>query len=104
MLTALLVLPLVLSSGDGVPVRVDSRVELLTLVFRLIGAGEYDQPGARSPYSREADELYQPALEHEVFQRARKLRAEHGIGSRPPSSACFRACRTSWPPRRTARP
>lgn len=79
MRSLLLVLPLALGGGDGVPVHVDSRVELLTLVFRLIGANEYNQPAARSPYSRAADELYQPALDHEVFQRARRLR-EQGLG------------------------
>lgn len=66
--------------GDAVPVRVDDRVELLTLVFHLIGAGEYDQPGSRSPYSREAEAYWEPALDHEVFALARRLREEHGIG------------------------
>jgi hypothetical protein len=80
MLSALLALPLVLSAGDGVPVRVDMRVELLTLVFRLIEANEYAQPGAGSPYSREADLYFEPARDHEVCRLARKLRAEHGLG------------------------
>jgi len=108
----LLVLPLVLAGGD-VPVHVDARVELLTLVFRLIGANEYAQPAARSPYSREADELYHPALDHEVFRLARKLRAEHGIGfdavpslavhlTAPPELA-LRVPLAPWPERLDAR-
>jgi len=112
MLSLLLVLPLALCGGDGVPVHVDSRVELLTLVFRLIGANEYSQPDARSPYSREADELFEPALDHDVFRLARKLR-EQGIGFdavpslavhlTPPPELALRVPLAPWPERLDAR-
>lgn len=80
MLAALLVVGSQLSGGDLAPVHVDARVELLTLVFRLIDAGEYDQPSSDSPYARDAEQWFEPAHDHEVFRRARKLREEQGIG------------------------
>ena len=78
-LATLASLVLAASGGDAVPVRVDPRVELLTLVFRLIGAGEYDQPASKSPYSREVELWFGPARDHEVFRLARQVRKEHGI-------------------------
>lgn len=64
----------------AVPVHVDARVELLTLVFRLIGSGEFNQPDSRSPYADEIELWFGPAREHEACQRARLLRSQHGIG------------------------
>jgi hypothetical protein len=80
MLGSLLLALLASSAQDAVPVRVDARVELLTLVFRLIGANEYAQPAAESPYARAADEWFGPARDHEVFRLAERLREEQGIG------------------------
>lgn len=71
---------LAFSGQDAVPVRVDARVELLTLVFRLIGANEYAQPASNSPYARAAEEWFGPARDHEVFRLAGRVREEHGIG------------------------
>ena len=70
MLSPLLVVLLAFAGQDFVPVRVDARVELLTLVFRLIGANEYDQPASKSPYAQELEEWFGPAREHEVFRLA----------------------------------
>jgi len=64
---------------DAVPVRVDARVELLTLVYRLIGAGEFNQKASGSPYADEIELWFGPAREHEVLRLARELRREHGI-------------------------
>jgi uncharacterized protein DUF4932 len=66
--------------ADSVPIHVDARVELLTLVFRLIGSGEFNQPTSRSPYADELELWFGPAREHEAIQRARVLRSQHGIG------------------------
>ncbi|HEX6884486.1 MAG TPA: DUF4932 domain-containing protein [Planctomycetota bacterium] len=80
MLSALLTLALALPPGDPVPVRVDLRVELLTLVWRLIGAGEFNQQQSNSPYARAMEEWFGPAREHEVCTLAKVLRATRGIG------------------------
>jgi hypothetical protein len=64
---------------DPVPVHVDARVELLTIVFRLIGSGEYNQPTSKSPYSDEIELWFGPAREHRVCTLAKLLRSQHGI-------------------------
>ena len=79
MLSALLTLALSSASGDSVPVRVDARVELLTLVFRLAGNPEFNMPVSSSRYADEAAQWFEPAKEHRVFALARALRREHGI-------------------------
>jgi len=79
MLSAFVALALTLSPGDPVPVRVDTRVELLTLVWRLIGASEFNQPQSGSPYARAVDEWFGPAREHRVCALAKGLRALRGI-------------------------
>ncbi len=109
MLGALLAFALALSGGDTVPVRVDARVELLTLVFRLIGANEYDQPASKSPYSEEVELWFGPARGHEVLRLVRKLRKEHGISFHavpslavhltPPPELALRFPLEPWPER-----
>lgn len=66
-------------SGDPVPVHVDARVELLTLVWRLIGAEEFNQPSSNSPYAREIEEWFGPARDHDVVKHAKALRTLRGI-------------------------
>jgi hypothetical protein len=65
---------------EAIPVRVDERVELLSVVFRMIGAVEYSQTSKSVPYAREVDEHFGRFKEHEAIQLARKLRNESGIG------------------------
>lgn len=109
----LLVALLALAGQDAVPVRTDARVELLTLVFRLIGANEYSQPASNSPYSRAAEEWFGPARDHEVFRLAAELRQKNGIGfdavpslavhlTQPPELA-LRLPLEPWPERLEAR-
>jgi hypothetical protein len=113
MLRSLAALALASLGQDAVPVRVDARVELLTLVFRLIGANEYDQQASDSPYARAAEEWFGPARDHEVFRLAEKLRTEHGIGfdavpslavhlTQPPELA-LRLSLEPWPERLESR-
>ena len=79
MLSSVLALALAVAGEDRVPVQVDARVELLTLVFRLLGANEYNQAASKSPYADEVELWFGGARDHEVFARARKLRKEDGI-------------------------
>src|SRR5262245_49251829 len=73
-------------SGDDkpksaeVPVRVDERVELLSIIFRLVGPGEYHQTSDAVPYAKAVDEHFGPFKEHETIKLARKLRRERRIG------------------------
>ncbi|MEW6249507.1 MAG: DUF4932 domain-containing protein [Planctomycetota bacterium] len=59
--------------------RVDPRVELLSLVFRLAGNSEYNQPSSNSRYAEEVAEYFEPYKDHAVVRLARKLRQEHGV-------------------------
>jgi hypothetical protein len=59
--------------------RVDARVELMSLIFRLAGNPEYNQPLSKSPYSAEVDEHFAKFNTHPVVSLAKKLRAERGV-------------------------
>ena len=80
MFASLLTLAPLLQAPTSVPVRVDPRIELFTLVFRLIGAGEFNQPSSKSPYADAAEEWFGVAREHEACTLAKVLRSQHGIG------------------------
>ncbi len=63
----------------SVPVRVDERVELMSMVFRLVGAREYHMAPDTAPYVQEVDAHFAPFKDHPTIQLAAKLRAERGI-------------------------
>jgi hypothetical protein len=63
-----------------VPVRVDERVELLSILFRLAGAFEYHLTPGTVPYAREVDAHFAPYKDHAAIQMAKKLREERAIG------------------------
>ncbi len=60
-------------------VRVDSRVELLSLVFRLAGAPEYNMCRLKG-YETDQDEAFGRYKSHAVVRLARQLRDQHDIG------------------------
>lgn len=70
-------------AGDGAtaPLKagVDARVELMSVIFRLAGNPEYNQPNSKSPYADAVETQFGPYREHPVVKLARKLRAEHGV-------------------------
>jgi len=59
-------------------IGVDPRVELLSIIFRLSGAGEYNQ-GAVPGYIKAIDSHFAPFKDHEVVQIAKQLRSEDGV-------------------------
>lgn len=61
-----------------IPVRVDPRIELLSVVFRLAGNPEYSQ-GRLDAYNAAVDAHFGPHREHAVVQRAKALRGKRGI-------------------------
>ncbi len=67
------------SAGGALPARVDARVELLSLIFRLAGSNEYNQPLAKSPYADEADAHFGKLRDHPVVKKAAALRSERGV-------------------------
>ena len=58
---------------------VDPRVELLSIIFRLAGHPEYNQPNSQSPYSDDVAKHFGPFREHAVVQTARQLRGSRGV-------------------------
>lgn len=65
---------------DTIPAVVDPRVEVLSIIFRLIEAGEYSQPSATSPYSKAVDAHFAKFANHQTPLLAAKLREERSIG------------------------
>ena len=64
--------------GAEVSIGVDSRVELLSIVFRLAGAFEYNM-GALSEYNQAIDRHFAAFREHDAVRLARRYREEDGV-------------------------
>lgn len=64
--------------GPAVDVRVDPRVELLSIVFRLAGNPEYSQ-GRVARYTEAVDAHFGRFRNHAAVQHARRLRAMSGV-------------------------
>src|SRR5579862_1112995 len=65
--------------GPAIAPRVDERLELLSIVFRLAGNGEYNMnrlPG----YTEDIDRHFAPYKEHPAVAAARRLAASNKIG------------------------
>ncbi len=63
----------------SIEVKVDPRVTLLSIIFRLAGNPEYNQPNSASPYSKKVEEVFGKFRAHAVVKRARSLRAQRGV-------------------------
>lgn len=72
----------VLAAEDDRPkafdVRVDPRVELMTIIFRLAGNKEFNQR-ISYPYVHDVDERFAPFKNHEAIRAARRLRNQSSV-------------------------
>lgn len=59
--------------------KVDKRVELLSIVFRIAGIPEYNDR-IYSSYVNDIHEHFDKFKEHEIFSFIREIRSEHNIG------------------------
>jgi hypothetical protein len=66
-------------------VRVDPRVELMSIIFRLAGDRQYTM-GRVPAYTAEVDEHFGPFCDHAVVKLARSLSATRGIACDAPMS------------------
>ncbi|MFY9344608.1 MAG: DUF4932 domain-containing protein [Planctomycetota bacterium] len=66
------------ATAPAIDVRVDPRIELLSVVFRLAGNPEYSQGRVKS-YTDAVDAHFGEHKNHTVIQHARRLRATRGI-------------------------
>jgi hypothetical protein len=64
-------------------VRVDARVELISIVFHLAGASEFAR-SFDSPYRRAVDAHFAPFAEHPVIAATRELRSQFGVAHNAP--------------------
>lgn len=91
------------TAADKIAVKVDPRVELLSIVFRLVGNPEYNMKNSASPYAAKVDEHFKPFADHETVKLARQLRAEHGISFDAVMSMAVHLTDEPWNPKpRTA--
>lgn len=60
-------------------VRVDPRVELLAIVFRMAGSPEYNMPNSKSPYSDDVEQQFGKFRDHPAIRMAKELRTRRGI-------------------------
>jgi len=67
------------SAAARVAVRVDPRVELMTLIARLAGFQEFNMANSASPYATRVQEHFGPLAEHPVLDRLKALRATRGV-------------------------
>ena len=58
--------------------KVDKRIELLSIVFRLAGNNEYNSTQFKL-YTDKIEQHFSPYKNHELIQFAKKLREEHGV-------------------------
>lgn len=71
--------PALTAGAQGPDIRIDPRVELLSLVFRLAGNPEYNQ--CRFPrYEQAADTWFGPHRDARVIELARDARERAGVG------------------------
>jgi hypothetical protein len=66
------------SGPGGVPVLVDPRVELMSILFRLAGNPEYTQ-GRIPAYNKDIDDYFGKYKNHPAVQAAVKMRAARGV-------------------------
>ena len=59
--------------------QVDPRIELISIIFRLAGNPEYNEPKSKSPYADEVDAHFGKYRDHPVVRTARQMRAKRGI-------------------------
>jgi hypothetical protein len=59
--------------------RVDPRIELMSIIFRLAGNPEYNMPCSASPYSYDVEKYFGPFSHHPAIRKAKELRNQRGI-------------------------
>ncbi len=73
------------NKGSEIQVVVDPRVELMSIIFRLAGNGEYNQRGV-IPYVEDIEKHFDPYKNHPAVEMAKDLRQNSGIGFDAPMS------------------
>lgn len=72
-------------STPEIKIIADPRVELMSIIFRLAGNGEYNQRGV-IPYVKDIESHFDQFKKHAVVEMAKSLRKNAGIGFDAPMS------------------
>ncbi len=65
-------------TASGPEIRVDPRIELMSIIFRLAGNPEYNR-GEVQPYVEAVEARFGPFREHAVVEMAQELRKTRGV-------------------------
>jgi hypothetical protein len=68
---------IVTAPSTPLEIRVDKRVELVSIVFRLAGSPEYNR--SKTPYAQGVDKSFAAFKNHPAVAAAAELRKKHGI-------------------------
>jgi hypothetical protein len=60
--------------------RVDPRVELMSIIFRLAGNPEYNMDNSASPYADDVEAHFGKYRGHAAVLKAKQMRKQHGVG------------------------
>ena len=74
------------SSESDLDARVDRRTELMSVVFRLSGANEYNQIQSNWSYGKEVDEYFKQFAKHDAVVAAKELRERFDVSYNAPMS------------------
>lgn len=86
-----------------IEVRVDTRVEIASVMARLAGFEEYQAAGL-ADYDAAVDAHFAPFRQHPAIATLRDLRGSHGIGYAAPLELALAAEPGSWRPTITLQP
>lgn len=79
LIVLLLVLPASAQTRPAIAVKVDPRMELMSIVFRLAGNPEYNMANSKSRYADEVEAHFGAFRDHRAVQLARELRRTRGV-------------------------
>jgi hypothetical protein len=77
---SIILLPSLFSQTKTIDVKVDERVELISIVSYLAGYNEYNNAREFSEFTKSVDEYFKPYLNDTLVSYAKYIREERGIG------------------------
>lgn len=89
--------------ADRLAIRVDERIELLSILCRLAGHPEYNR-AAKTPYAAAVDAHFAAFREHPAVVATRELRAVHSVSYDAPVGLAVFLDGKTWRPLRALSP
>jgi hypothetical protein len=70
----------VATTQPALAARVDPRVELMSIIFRLAGNPEYNMDNSESPYADDVEAHFGKFRGHAAVRKAKEMRKDHYVG------------------------